>query len=110
MTKRNTPAAFVLIVIGAAVIYALQNMPAQSEQPLESPRVQKDDTPGYCETHPDACGGDSRTTNLDAALAELKQEPKIKDLHVDGFYVYVGVLDDKTDRTGYAMYVCEVMR
>ena len=46
----------------------------------------------------------------EAAKAALASEPKIKDLNVANGYWNVGVLDDGSNRTGYANYVCEVLR
>lgn len=45
------------------------------------------------------------------ATAQLKSEPKIKDVYwPTAGRVKVGVLDDGTRRDRYAMYICEILR
>lgn len=45
------------------------------------------------------------------ALAEIKKEPKvIEALITDVNVLYVSVGDDGTDRSGYASYLCEILR
>jgi hypothetical protein len=50
------------------------------------------------------------TTN-NALLASIKKEPKVKDAFVnDANVLYVAVAADGTDRSGYAEYLCEIVR
>lgn len=43
--------------------------------------------------------------------AEMQKERQVKDLLItDAGNIYVGMLDNGSDRRGYAMYVCEVAR
>lgn len=45
------------------------------------------------------------------ALAEVKKEKKVKDAIItDAGVLYVGVLDDGTNRKGYAEYLCSVLK
>jgi hypothetical protein len=45
------------------------------------------------------------------ALAEIKNEPKvIEAIITDVNVLYVSVSDDGTDRSGYASYLCEILR
>jgi hypothetical protein len=39
-------------------------------------------------------------------LSEVKAEPAVKDAKLDGGTLLVGVLDDGTDRRGFAEYLC----
>lgn len=46
----------------------------------------------------------------DKALEALKSEPKIKDVLItDANVLYASVIDDGTNRDGYAEYVCQVL-
>lgn len=45
----------------------------------------------------------------ETATAALNAEPKVKDLMWRGSTLYVGVLDDGSNRFGYALYVCNVL-
>ena len=46
----------------------------------------------------------------DAALKEVRKEPKVKAAIItDAGVLYVCVLDDGTKRDGYAQYLCEVL-
>ena len=134
MSKRNIPAALVAVGIGASIIYALQNPQILQRQGstdtltyyvIEKIRQEKIEQRKqqwieYCEQNPDDCPEPSKPSvptaekveadNLSAALDELRQDNKIKSVAADKFAVYVGVLDNGTARTGYAMYVCEVLR
>ena len=43
-------------------------------------------------------------------LAKIKAEPKVKEaLITESKVMYVSVLDDGTDRNGYAQYLCQVL-
>jgi hypothetical protein len=45
------------------------------------------------------------------ALAAIRREPKVKDAIItEAGVLYASVLDDGTNRTGYASYLCEVLR
>lgn len=45
------------------------------------------------------------------ALTEIKKEPKvIEAIITDVDVLYVSVSDDGTDRSGYASYLCEILR
>jgi hypothetical protein len=47
----------------------------------------------------------------DAALAEIRKEPKVKEAIITSVNVlYVSVIDDGTKRDGYAAYLCEILR
>jgi hypothetical protein len=49
--------------------------------------------------------------NNNKALAEIKKEPKvIEAIITDVNVLYVSVKDDGTDRSGYASYLCEILR
>jgi len=49
--------------------------------------------------------------NNQAALAEIKKEPEIKEAIItDANVLYVTVDDDGTKRDGYAQYLCEVLK
>jgi hypothetical protein len=44
------------------------------------------------------------------ALAKIKAEPKVKEAIItDSKVMYASVLDDGTDRSGYAQYLCQVL-
>lgn len=46
-----------------------------------------------------------------SALLEIRQEEKVKEAIItDANVLYVSVLDDGTNRNGYAQYLCEVLR
>jgi len=46
-----------------------------------------------------------------SALQAVKLEPKVKDAIITNSHVlYAGVWTDGTNRNGYAMYLCEVLR
>jgi len=45
----------------------------------------------------------------DSAIKALQQEQKIKDVHRKGSTLYIGVIDNGNDRSGYAQYVCQVL-
>jgi hypothetical protein len=51
-------------------------------------------------------------TSMDReALAEIRKEPKVKEAIItDVGVLYASVIDDGTNRTGYAAYLCEVLR
>jgi len=105
MAKRNIPAALTLVAVSAAAIYVLQNPSTSWAQPQTI-----DDSPSnFCIDYQDACEPEKQS-NVDAALVALKQESVIHNVVADGSFIYVSVWDDGTDRTGYAMYVCEVLR
>lgn len=45
------------------------------------------------------------------ALAIIKNEPKVKEAIItDANVLYVSVLDDGTNRNGYADYLCEILK
>ncbi len=45
------------------------------------------------------------------ALAEIRREPKVKEAIItESGVLYASVLDDGTNRSGYATYLCEVLR
>ncbi len=47
------------------------------------------------------------TVDNTSLLNEIKQEPKVKDAVItDAGVLYVAVLHDGTNRTGYANYLC----
>ncbi|MEN9908095.1 hypothetical protein DR871_005145 [Flavobacterium petrolei] len=49
--------------------------------------------------------------NNKIALEEIKKEPKIKEAIItDANVLYVTVEDDKTNRDGYAQYLCEILK
>jgi len=49
--------------------------------------------------------------NNSKALAEIKKEPKvIEAIITDVNVLYISVKDDGTDRSGYASYLCEILR
>lgn len=53
----------------------------------------------------------SATADLNSAIAELRQEPKIKDVHFEPSVgtLLIGVIDNGRNRDGYADYVCAVL-
>lgn len=54
---------------------------------------------------------DSGTFDDAAFIQAIEQESTVEDaLVTDGGNLYVGVLDNGSDRSGFAMYVCEVAR
>lgn len=54
----------------------------------------------------------SADAEMDAALAEIRSEVKVRGVHYDDTsgVLSVGVFDDGSKRDGYAMYVCELLR
>jgi hypothetical protein len=51
--------------------------------------------------------------SIDAATAAIKAEPKVKDMLYQGndaVQWQIGVLDDGSKRTGYALYICNLLR
>jgi len=61
-------------------------------------------------TIPDVAEAKTDTVN-NAVIEAVKKEPKVKDATLtDANVLYVAVLNDGTDRSGYAQYICEVVR
>jgi len=53
----------------------------------------------------------NKSGNNDDLLASIKSEPKVKDAVItDANVLYVSVIDDETNRNGYAEYICEVVK
>ena len=58
-----------------------------------------------------ACGAVEAQASDESALKAVLAEPKVKDATITSSRVlYAGVWSDGTRRTGYAMYLCEVLR
>lgn len=56
-------------------------------------------------------GNEVSANGNNAALELIKQEPKVKEAIItDVNVLYVSVVDDGTNRDGYASYLCEILR
>lgn len=53
----------------------------------------------------------SLTADKNSALAEIKKEPKVKDVVLtDANVLYAAVADDGSKRDGYAEYLCGILK
>jgi len=58
-----------------------------------------------------SCGKNASKNPADiAALAEIKNEPKVIEAILTDNVLYVSVVDDGTRRDGYASYLCQILK
>lgn len=62
-----------------------------------------------------SCGGnnlkESSKVDNSKALAAVQKEPKVKEAIItDAKVIYVSVEDDQTNRSGYAEYICQLVK
>lgn len=96
-------------VIAGVIIFMLASWALGQWSAIEVP-----ETPSYAVTPPVITPRPaSNSPNVRAAIAALREEPKVIDLVYDPELVVpwtIGVADDGTPRIGYAEYVCLVLR
>ncbi|PAL25517.1 hypothetical protein CD928_03320 [Sphingopyxis sp. GW247-27LB] len=83
---------------------------ACSERAPTPDRAATSETPAANATQ--AAAGPSADA-IEAAKTALRAEPKVKDLTYnadDAVQWHIGVLDDGSNRIGYAQYVCELLK
>lgn len=102
----------VLAMLRSAFLFVLILIVGCAQQSVSDTRQENEVANNFEELEAAGNSAEGQDTGS-AALAAIKAEPKVKDvLHDDGLVVQwkVAVLDDGTDRLGYAQYLCQVLR